>query len=150
MGGAMSLSAREQRALDSIQEELTDSDPQLVLLLATFTRLASNEAMPFRKKVQANSWWATHRTRRRWRCSRQNAAYRHSRRACQGLGFQRVALLLWLLIAITLITIGLAIDHGDSDTVCTTPWSAVCTRPAPPHNTGFTAHTTIFSKVQAR
>jgi hypothetical protein len=146
----MSLSAREQRALDSIKEELAGSDPGLVSLLATFTRLASDEAMPLREKVQAGSWQATHRSRRRSRRARHNAAYRDPRSARLSMGFQRVALLLWLLIAVTFITIALAIDHGDSETTCTTPWSAVCTRSAPPHNTGFTAHATIVGTAQTR
>jgi hypothetical protein len=141
-GGVMSLSAREQRALDSIREEFAGSDPRLVSLLATFTWLASDEAMPLREKVQASSRRATHCSRRSWRRSRQNAAYRSPRRACQGMGFHRVVLLLWLLIAVTFVAIAVAISHGQSETTCTTPWSAVCTQPAPPHNTGFTARVT--------
>jgi Protein of unknown function (DUF3040) len=144
----MSLSAREQRALDSIKEELAGSDPRLVSLLVTFTRLASDEAMPLREKVRPSSWRATHCSRPGWRRFRQNAADRHPQRPYLSMGFQRVALLLWLLMAVTFITIALTIDHGDSGVTCTTPWSAVCTRPAPPHNTGFTAHATIVSKAQ--
>lgn len=146
----MSLSAREQRALDSIKEGLAGSDARLVSLLATFTRLASDEAMPLREKVQASSWPATRYSRRSRRRSRQNAAYRYPRRASQGMGFQRAALLLWFLISVTLITIALTIDHGDGQITCTTPWSAVCTRPAAPHNTGLAAHATIVGPAQRR
>jgi hypothetical protein len=45
---ARGLSAREERALDSISNEMSDSDPGLVTLLNTFTRLASGETMPAR------------------------------------------------------------------------------------------------------
>ena len=66
------------------------------------------------------------------------------------MGFQRVALLLWLFLAVTFITIALAMEHGDSESTCTTPWAAVCTSPAPPHSTGFTAYATIVNKVPHR
>jgi hypothetical protein len=131
----MSLSAREQRALDSIQEGLAGSDPQLIVLLATFTRLASGEEMPAREKIRAGSWRVAHYLRRTWRRSRQNAVCRHARQVYRRLGFQRAALLLWLLIAVTLVAIALAIGRGGG-TVCTTPWSAVCGQQAPPHSTG--------------
>ena len=47
----MSLSAREQQALDSIGDELAGADPKLASLLATFARLASGEEMPVREKI---------------------------------------------------------------------------------------------------
>jgi hypothetical protein len=37
-GSAMSLSGREERVLDSISGQLTESDPQLTCLMDTFTR----------------------------------------------------------------------------------------------------------------
>jgi hypothetical protein len=51
----MSLSAREQDALDSIREGLAGSDPALVARLTIFTRLASGKEMPAREKIQAGS-----------------------------------------------------------------------------------------------
>jgi hypothetical protein len=42
----MSLSAREQQALNSIRDGLAGSDPELATLLATFTDQASGEEMP--------------------------------------------------------------------------------------------------------
>lgn len=42
----MSLSAREQRALESIADVLAESDPGLGSLLGTFSRLAADEEMP--------------------------------------------------------------------------------------------------------
>jgi Protein of unknown function (DUF3040) len=42
----MSLSTREQLALDGIANKLAGSDPRLAALLVTFARLTSGEAMP--------------------------------------------------------------------------------------------------------
>ena len=53
----MSLSAREQHALDSIETALTGSDPDLAVLLATFGRLTSGEEMPGREKILGTRWW---------------------------------------------------------------------------------------------
>ena len=46
----MSLSAWEQQALDSIKDGLAGSDPTLVARLTIFTRLASDEEMPTRRR----------------------------------------------------------------------------------------------------
>ena len=51
----MSLSAREQRALDSITDRLAGSDPELATLLTGFTRLVSGEEMPLREGIRAGS-----------------------------------------------------------------------------------------------
>jgi hypothetical protein len=51
----MSLSAWEQQALDSIEDELAGADPKLASLLATFARLASGEEMPVREKIRKQS-----------------------------------------------------------------------------------------------
>ena len=66
----MSLSAREQQALDSITGRLADSDPELAALLTGFTRLASGEEMPQRERIRAGP-------RRAIRCSRRQR--RHPR-----------------------------------------------------------------------
>ena len=63
----MSLSAREQQALDSITGRGADSDPELAALLTGFTRLASGEEMPQREVIRAGP-------RRAIRCSRRQAA----------------------------------------------------------------------------
>src|SRR5215813_5122443 len=49
----MSISPKEQQALASIEDGLAGSDPKLASLLATFTRLASDEKMPVREKIRA-------------------------------------------------------------------------------------------------
>jgi len=48
----MSLSAWEWQALNSISDQLADSDPQLTALLISFTELASGESMPARERVR--------------------------------------------------------------------------------------------------
>ena len=48
----MSLSAREQQALNSIRDGLAGSDPELATLLATFTEQASGEEMPPRENIR--------------------------------------------------------------------------------------------------
>jgi hypothetical protein len=51
-GPGMSLSAREQQALNSIRDGLAGSDPELATLLATFTEQASGEEMPPRENIR--------------------------------------------------------------------------------------------------
>jgi hypothetical protein len=75
----MSLSAREQQALNSIRDGLAGSDPELATLLATFTEQASGEEMPPRENIRMTPRW----------------------------GIPRCALVLWLLITAVLITAGL-------------------------------------------
>jgi hypothetical protein len=62
----MSLSAYERRALDSISENLTGSDPDLAQLLDTFTQLTASELMPAREQI-GTRWRHTMRTTRRAR-----------------------------------------------------------------------------------
>jgi hypothetical protein len=49
----MSLSAHERRVLDSIQDRLSGSDPELASLLASFTRLTAGGQMPARESIRA-------------------------------------------------------------------------------------------------
>lgn len=126
----MSLSAREQQALDAIRDRLSASDPRLVALLATFTRLAAGEAMPVREKIRAGSRWAARRSRRR-RHPRRGTVTRHARRLYHRLGFRRAGLLLWLLIAVALIATGVILSRGGSQSACTEPFAVVCAGPSP-------------------
>jgi Protein of unknown function (DUF3040) len=110
----MSLSAWEQQALDSITEGLTDSDPRLAALLATFTRLVSGEEMPAREKAPPGQ-------RRR---PRRGKVRQQARRVYLRLGFQRAALLLWLLVTAVLITVGMTLSRS-SQGGCTDFWITV-------------------------
>ena len=79
-GPGMSLSAREQQALNSIRDGLAGSDPELATLLATFTEQPSGEDLPVRENIRAIPHW----------------------------GIPRYALVLWLLITVVLIGVALA------------------------------------------
>lgn len=48
----MSLSAREQRALDRIADELAGPDSNLAVMLDTFTRLTAGERMPQGEEIR--------------------------------------------------------------------------------------------------
>jgi len=101
--------------LDSIKDELTDSDPKLAGLMATFTRLVSGEEMPFRERIWSGSRRAARRPRR-------------PRTVTRG-----AMLLLWLLISVVLIAIALILSHGTSGSPsgCVQPWPAVCASSQP-------------------
>ena len=135
----MSLSAREQQALDAIRDRLSVSDPRLVALLAIFTRLAAGEAMPVREKIRAASRWAARRSHRR-RHPRRGTVTRRARRVYHRLGSPRAALLLWLLIAVALIAVAVALSRGGSQGACTEPFAAVCAGPSPAHSPRPAAH----------
>lgn len=104
----MSLSPWEQHALDSIKDRLASSDPTLVARLTIFTRLASDEEMPAREKIQAGSV--------------------HTGRGSQRLWLQQtVPPLLWLVTTIALIAVALVSNRGGSQGTCTSSWATFCT-----------------------
>ena len=103
----MSLSAWEQHVLDSIKDRLASSDPALVARLTIFTRLASDEEMPAREKIQAGSV--------------------HTGRRSQRLRLQQtVPPLLWLVTTIALIAVALVSSRGGSQGTCTRSWATFC------------------------
>ena len=111
----MSLSAREQRALESIADGLAESDPRLDSLLGIFSRLAWGEDMPARDEIHPIRVTATGRP------------YRNRPRAlCLRLGWNRAAVLLWLVMTIGLISVALALSNrGPGE--CAQSWGTVCT-----------------------
>ena len=107
----MSLSGREQDALDSIKDGLASSDPTLVARLTIFARLASGEEMPAREKIDARP--------------------PHTGRANQRLGLpQTVPMLVWLVTTIALIAVALICNRGGSQGTCTRSWATFCTSAA--------------------
>ena len=114
----MSLSTREQQALDSIKDDLASCEPALAARLTIFTRLASGEEMPAREKIHVGSRRAVRRSR---------PGPRHTRRAYQRLGLQQAVLLLWLVTTVALIAIALAFSQGGSQGTCTRSWATTCT-----------------------
>jgi hypothetical protein len=123
-GPAMSLSAWEQQALESIKSALAGSDPELAALLSAFSRLASDEEIPNRETTPAASRRAFRRLRRDRRRSR-------VRRACRRLGFPGTALLvLWPLITAVLIAVALILNAGGNRGTCTETAAMICVAPA--------------------
>ena len=129
----MSLSAWEQRALDAIKGRLSASDPKLVALLATFSRLVAGEAMPVREKLRAGSRWAARHSIRRRR-SRWNRGIKGSPGMIQSRVFGQIALLLWLVIAVTMVATGLTLSRGGTQGECTVSFAAACASPPAAHS----------------
>ena len=122
----MSLGAWEQQALDSIEDGLAGSDPELATLMTTFTELASSEEMPVRDNIRARSRPATMRSRRkRRRRIRDQAGQAHP-----GLRV-RYALLLWLVPTAALIAVALSLSGGSSQVSCAGSWPTFCAHPVP-------------------
>jgi hypothetical protein len=118
----MSLSTREQQALDGIANRLAGADPKLARLLAAFTRLNSGEGMPDREEVRIRAGW-TGRLGRRVR--RLLAAY-------AGLG--HAVALLWVLLAVGLIALAVGLNGGGgSGRACVGSWPSACAAPPPAH-----------------
>jgi Protein of unknown function (DUF3040) len=136
----MSLSAREQQALDSIKEGLAGSDPDLAALLSAFTGLASGEDMPDEAAIQAGSRRALSRLRR-------PRGRSNWRRACQRLVFQWAAPLLWLLISAVSIAVALALNAGGDRAPCTETVAMVCVDLAPQHSPAPTSHGTATDRA---
>jgi hypothetical protein len=137
----MSLSAWEWQALNSISDQLADSDPQLTALLTSFTELASGESMPAREKVRPGSRRAVERSTRKRRYQGQARALR----IYQCL-MSRWALLLWLLVTAVLISVAVALSRGGGGQVaCTGYWSAICAHPAPASGSHAASHGAVVS-----
>lgn len=130
----MSLSAREQQALNAIEEHLADSDPKLASQLAMFTRLALAEAMPAREKIHAG------RRAARRPAQRRHPRLSHARQLYQLMGWQRAMLLLWLLTAVVLTATALALSRGSGTWACTQPWPVGCASNKPTHRPHPAAH----------
>jgi len=128
----MSLSPWEQHALDSIRDGLVGSDPELATLMTTFARLASGEEMPAREPVQARKGRPPRRGKRP---PHRGKVRRRAHQVYYRLGFHRVALLLWLVITVALITTAVALDRNSQDG-CTDLWVPVsaAAHPACPVN----------------
>ena len=128
----MSLSARDRQALGSIEDQLTGFDPQLASLIATFTRLASGEEMPAREDIREGG--PRLRTRAAAGDTAAGTPFAFSRRTGRRPGLQPALYLLWLTVAITLVTVTLAINYGGGTGSCTQSWAAVCAGQVPPHS----------------
>lgn len=121
----MSLTTREEQALAGIENRLAGSDPKLAALLVTFARLNSGEAMPDREDVREDV-----RMQGRW-------TYRVFRRARRLLaayaGLTQAMVLLWVLVAVGLIAVGVALSGVGPGAACARSWPVACAVPAPAH-----------------
>ena len=125
----MSLSAWEQRNLDSIKDGLAGSDPGLATLLATFNQLASGEEMSALEEIRAGLRGVTRGPGHKRRQPRRGAASRVHQR----VGLQWAAVLLWLLTTISLITVGLVLSQGGGQGICPRSWAVICVDSATAH-----------------
>lgn len=124
-GPAMSLSAWEQRRLDSIKDELAGSDSELTRLLAAFNLLTSDQKMPAREKIWVSPRLAHHRRRSPRSLPRS----------------QRVVLALWLLTTVTLVGVVLTLTLGNSTpNTCADTVAVLCGGPAAGHSATPPAH----------
>jgi hypothetical protein len=98
----MSPAGWEYQALDAIQSALGHTDPKLASLLATFSRLASSEAMPTHEKLRSP---LRHPPRRRSRPRWAKAPHRHR-------SLPRAAVLTWLLTSLAMITVAVILSRG--------------------------------------
>src|SRR5262249_17235570 len=102
----MSISPKEQQALASIEDGIAASAPKLAPVLATFTRLASDEEMPVREKIRATRHRAARRPHRH-QSQRRGDARRDARRLSLRLGWPQTILLLWFAVTIALVAVAL-------------------------------------------
>ncbi len=138
----MSLNAWEQQALDSIEDGLAGSDPELTAMLSAFTRLVSGERAPDGERFREGS----RRALRRLRGARRRSGVR---RACQRLGFQRAVLLLWLLTTAVVIAAALVLNAGGGHGSCTETAAMVCVNPASGHGSGQSSSNTTTPRESA-
>jgi hypothetical protein len=137
----MSLSAREQQALESIRNGLAGSDPELAALVSAFNRLASDEEMPDREQTRAGSRRAFRRFRRaRWRAG--------LRRGRQRLGVPGTVLLLaWLLTTAALIAVAVTLGAAGGRGPCTETAAVICAGPAPGQSPGSSSASTTTGQA---
>jgi hypothetical protein len=107
----MSLSAREQRDLSAIKDQLADSDHGLVGLLTTFNWLAQGEEMPLRERLSDRDRPPAFRWLHRYRPGQYNrltAPYRPGQynRLTALLAGLAVTLLLATLVVVVLVIRG--------------------------------------------
>jgi len=123
----MSLSAHEEHALHSIEDQLSGSDPELASPLATFTRLTAGEDMPAREGIRAG-WPTTRRSRRHRRPPLRDMARRL--RPC--VTWQGAGLVLALLLAFALLAGAVALAGAGRARACPLP-GTTCAGQLPAH-----------------
>lgn len=133
----MSLSAREQEALDRIAGELAGPDSNLAAMLDTFTRLSAGEQMPQDEEIRQPPRLAR-------RVRKHGPRSRRLRKCLTPEGAPRS--LAWLAAAVILtvtaiIAITVALSGGAKTGVCASLRGLTCTSqahayPSPPRQAG--------------
>lgn len=146
----MSISEREQEALDSIENDLVGSGPELASKLAIFVRLAVGEEMPKRERIR-RSVYPSSASAAAARASTDTGVSAHAgastdaerasaRRVARWLSRRTAWRLLWLVVAIALMAFLLTVDRDAGKGICTTSRTAACRQaPAPAHSSAGTA-----------
>jgi hypothetical protein len=112
----VSLRAREQQALERIEAELAGSDPKLGAMLATFTRLTSDEDMPAGEQVPK---------------ARQRRVHTGPRHGPASPGPWLPTAILLIVAALLAVTASLA--GGAGSRTCARSWELTCVGTVPPH-----------------
>jgi hypothetical protein len=121
----MSISEKERQVLESIEEVLAGSGPDLAVKLAMFTRLAEGEAMPSRETVRPPA----HLPRAR------PAAAMASPRAVRAWQKRLSSRTLWtvafVVLSIALFALIVAVSRGAGKSGCAIQRAAAACRQAP-------------------
>ena len=123
---AVRLSAREQRTLSGIADELAASDPKLASILSVFNRLTRGEELLISQDTDKN------RRRESGHSRRSRERTRKRRRHRRTISVASRAIAAWILISAALITVAIILSHighgADGRLRCTQSWPVPCAR----------------------
>lgn len=130
----MSLSAHDRQELGAIENEFIASEPRLVAMLSTFSRLAAGEAMPGRERIEAGRPPTV--VRAAFGLFPRRAARPGSRgTTCWRQLAGASALAVWLAVSVALIVAGILLSHHASGAGTCAPWAdTACGTQAPAHS----------------
>ena len=124
----MSISEKEQQALQSIEADLAGSCPELATKLAVFTRLTAGEAMPLRERLRRDACPPLAAVPEAGASSQTSQA--RTRRMRQWLSSPAAWPLVWPLVWVTLtiafLSVALIASHGAGQGTCTVSQTAAC------------------------
>lgn len=116
----MSLTARQCRALDSIEQQLGAREPRLASMFAMFTRLTKDELLPAMETIQVRRWQLlanlTAGLRRRQRRRRLHAIA--GRRTTNGAVTRFINVAFVPFIVLGLLATVIAVGHGSPANRC--------------------------------
>ena len=119
----MSISQREQTALDAMENVLARSSPELASMLTIFSRLTEGEQMPVRERVRPASGDLVMGVAVAGRIGVRLTPRHLSREAWRWL---------WLVAVVALVALALTFGHGTGNRPCTALRTGVCVQaPAP-------------------